>query len=62
MYFVVYSEQMKDFAVVPNEWIQDLQFERIVNYFFKQRRYRCYGGTDVDAWTNGIFLNNGLFF
>lgn len=53
MYFVVYSICDKEYFVIPKGWIQDLNFEEIVNDIINSiLTYKCYCGNDENAYIN----------
>jgi hypothetical protein len=51
MLFVVYSKDDEQYFIAPIKWIQDLKFERIVNYILNSSlQYRCFCGSDAEAY------------
>jgi hypothetical protein len=55
MYFVAFIIEHRRYAVVPTNWIQNLNFARIVNYFpNKSLQYNCYFGGEENAWIDGV--------
>lgn len=55
MYFVVYSVKDEEYFIIPKNWIQDLKFERIVNYLLNSSlKYRCYCGSNPAAFVDAV--------
>lgn len=54
MYYVVYLIDVKDFVVIPVEWLRDndIYFERLVNYSLNSAQtHLCYWSSNADAIT-----------
>lgn len=55
MYFVIYALEDEQYYIIPKTWIQDLKFERIVNYTLNSSIiYRCYSGVEPNAYIEDV--------
>lgn len=55
MFFVVHAIDIGAYFVIPREWIQDFNFEKVVNWWLNsQRKHVCYYTTRPTAWDNGV--------
>lgn len=55
MFFVAFSVRFKQYLIVPKNWINDMNWEKHVNYSInRNQEYRVYYSNKKDAFENKI--------